>query len=151
MTGNVFLDTNVLVYAADSRVPWKQQRARAVLGALQSLGCGWISTQVAAEYFSAIVRKLPTPFSVRDAIAEVEQQLDVWNVVGVTDIVVRKALKLMRGSGVSYWDAQILATASQYGLPLLFTEDMGDNAVISGVRIVNPFREDFRLGDWLPA
>jgi predicted nucleic acid-binding protein len=146
---NAFLDTNILVYAADSRVAWKQQRARALLAELESRESGWISTQVAAEYFSAIIRKLPTPFSVQDAITEVEQQLEVWNVVAVSEIVVRTALGLARTSGVSYWDAQIVAAAAENNISLLFTEDMQHDSVISGVRILNPFHKDFRLADWL--
>jgi len=51
---------------------------------------------------------------------------------------------------MSYWDAQIWASARLNQIPLILSEDFDAGAIIEGVRFVNPFAGDFELDDWLP-
>jgi predicted nucleic acid-binding protein len=51
-----FLDTNVLVYCTDFRVPAKQRRARALVAQLSMAGDAVVSTQVLIELFHTLTR-----------------------------------------------------------------------------------------------
>ncbi|MGB9776100.1 MAG: PIN domain-containing protein [Anaerolineae bacterium] len=61
MNSRIFLDTNVLVYAYDRSEPEKQQQAIRVLDALVVRGRGAVSTQVLAEFFITVTRKITVP------------------------------------------------------------------------------------------
>ncbi len=41
--------------------------------------------------------------------------------------------------GISFWDAMIVHAARSAGCSVLYTEDLQHDAVLGGVRIVNPF------------
>jgi predicted nucleic acid-binding protein len=49
---------------------------------------------------------------------------------------------------MSYWDAQIWASARLQQIPVIFSEDFNGGAVVEGISFVNPFAEDFNLGNW---
>lgn len=61
MSARVLVDTNVLVYAYDRSAPDKQRRALDVLDNLVVSDVGAISTQVLAELFVAVTRKIANP------------------------------------------------------------------------------------------
>jgi predicted nucleic acid-binding protein len=65
MTASILVDTNILVYAYDRAAGAKQQRAVEVLEALAVHSVGAISTQVLAEFFVTITRKLAHPLPLR--------------------------------------------------------------------------------------
>ena len=50
IVGKVFIDTNIIVYANDSRFPDKQEMANDIIERLMKNGNGVISTQVLHEY-----------------------------------------------------------------------------------------------------
>lgn len=86
MTGEVLVDTNVLVYAYDHSAPQKHQRALAVLRQLvQSRGV--LSAQVLGEFFRAVTTKLGPRISPEDAYAQVQTLARAWRVVPVTSLV----------------------------------------------------------------
>ncbi len=58
MSGNVFLDTNVLLYCFDERDLHKQQVARQIVSSLVKSKCGRISTQNLQEFYNAVTKKL---------------------------------------------------------------------------------------------
>jgi predicted nucleic acid-binding protein len=58
VTERTFLDTNILLYAEDARVPAKQERAREVIAALVTDRSAVISTQVLQEFFVIATKKL---------------------------------------------------------------------------------------------
>lgn len=58
MSSRVFVDTNVLVYAYDRSEPEKQKRALEVLDHLAIYRIGIISTQILAEFFVSVTRKI---------------------------------------------------------------------------------------------
>jgi len=149
MSDRVFVDTNVLVYAYDRSEPEKQRRALEVLDRLTIRGAGVISTQVLAEFFVAVTRKIPAPLSVSEAYERIRNYLRSWAVVDVTGLIVLEAARGVRDHQFSFWDAQIWATARLNQIPVVFSEDFSDGAVIEGVRFVNPFAESFSINEWL--
>ena len=149
MTSRVLVDTNVLVYAYDRSEPEKQHRALEVLDRLAVTSVGVISTQVLAEFFVAITRRIAAPLSVAEAYERVENYLQAWDVLDVTGMIVLEATRGVREYRFNFWDAQIWATARLNQIPVVFSEDFNSGQVTEGVRFVNPFAEEFHLEDWV--
>jgi predicted nucleic acid-binding protein len=149
MSDRIFIDTNVLVYAYDRTEPKKQMRALEVLDHLVIDGVGVVSTQVLAEFCVATTHKLAVPLSVNEAYERVKNYLQSWTVVDVTGMIVLEAVRGVRDYKFNFWDAQIWATARLNQIPLIFSEDFNVGQVIEGVRVVNPFAEEFQSEDWL--
>jgi len=145
----ILIDTNVLVYAHDRADCDKQQRAIETLDRLHLTGNGRLSAQSLGEFFRATTRGAAPLLTIADAALQVERLAQAWPVLDVTPQVV---LEAVRGASVhqfSLWDAQIWAAARLNQIPLVFTEDIQAQAVVEGVRFVNPFAAGFRLEDWL--
>jgi predicted nucleic acid-binding protein len=62
-----------------------------------------------------------------------------WQIVPVDEEVVSTALQLTQRYQMSYWDAQIAASAARAGCQILLTEDLSGPDVIPGVRCENLF------------
>jgi predicted nucleic acid-binding protein len=145
----VLVDTNLLVYAYDLSEPAKRRRALDILDELARTGSGVVSSQVLAEFFVTVTRKLAQPLTVAAAYQRLERYLQSWTVVEVTGLVVLEAARGVRDYQFSFWDAQIWAIARLNQLPAVLSEDFSAGAVIEGVSFVNPFEASFRLADWL--
>ena len=148
MSARIFVDTNVLVYAYDRSEPEKQRLAFTLLDRLAITKVGTISTQVLAEFFVSVTRKLATPLSAGDAYQRVSNYLQSWTVLDMTGMVVLEAIRGVRDHQLNFWDAQIWAVAKINRAPVVFSEDFSDGQVIEGVRFVNPFARDFQVKEW---
>ena len=149
MSGSILVDTNVLVYAYDRADTAKQRRAVSVLDALVQRSTGVISTQVLAEFYVAVTRKIAMPLTGAQAMTRVEHYLQAWPVLDVTGLIVLEATRGVRDHQLSFWDAQLWATARLNQMPLIFSEDFNVGATLEGVSFVNPFDAAFRLVDWV--
>lgn len=136
MTVRKFLDTNVLVYANDTRDPRKQAQAASLIDETLREGTLVVSTQVLQEYFVAATRKLAVPAHVARAQVALLSLVDVV-VPGVEDILAAMDLHQLRG--YSYWDSLIIRTALAGRCAILFSEDLQHGHRIDGLQIVNPF------------
>lgn len=138
MTGKLFFDTNVVVYAYDDTEPTKQAIARDLLRDAASKQVGTISVQVLGEFFHATVvrRKLLTCDMATIAI----RALSSLEVVGIDATLVEDAIALHRRCQLRYWDALILATARRAGATTVVSEDMSEGQDYDGVRVYNLFR-----------
>ncbi len=143
MNGRTLVDTNVLVYAYDRSEPAKQRRALEVLDRLAMGQTGVLSTQVLAEFFVAVTRKIPAPLSAEEAYERVHNYLQSWHVLDVTGMVVLEAARGVRVHQFNFWDAQVWATARLNQIPTVLSEDFNAGQVTEGVSFVNPFAEDF--------
>ena len=63
MTGTIFVDANILIYAHDLDAGAKQLRAAACLRELWDSGSGRMSTQVLQEFCLNVTRKILRPRS----------------------------------------------------------------------------------------
>lgn len=136
MTGRVFIDTNVLVYADDVDAGEKRDRAQAVLRDAIASGQAVLSTQVLQEFFVVATRKLGVPAEVAQQKVEVLARLDV---VVVRPDMILAAIDLCRLRRLSFWDALVIKCAASSGCTRLLTEDLSNGQIIDGVRIENPF------------
>jgi predicted nucleic acid-binding protein len=144
----ILVDTKVLVYAHDPADPGKQARAIATLDHVHASGQGRLTTQVLAEFFCIVAQGRKARLSVADAARQVDRLLRAWRVLEVTPLVVTEALRGVTAHKMSYWDAQLWATARLNQVPVLFSEDFSTGAVLEGVRFVSPFRDPFDAAAW---
>ena len=136
MTGRVFFDTNVLVYAAVGSGKDEPKRKRS-LTLIESEDFG-TSAQVLQEFFVTVVRKAARPLSPAQALEWIEQ----WAVFPCQRIdhqLVRIAIEQSERFAISYWDAAILAAAEALGARTVYSEDLNDGQQYGRVRVVNPF------------
>ncbi|MDI6900622.1 MAG: PIN domain-containing protein [Anaerosomatales bacterium] len=149
MSVGVVVDTNVLVYALDARDPVKRSAARALLAKLAEAGRGVLTAQVLAEYFSVATSKLAPPLDPVTAALQVAEFRRAFSVLDVTADVVEDAARGVVQHQLSFWDAQLWATARLAGFDVILSEDFQDGREIEGVRFVDPFGRGFRLEGWL--
>lgn len=67
--------------------------------------------------------------------------LSSFKVVAIDLSLVLEAVRIQERSGISYWDAQIIAAAKLAGCGLLYSEDLQDEGLYEGLRVRNPFKE----------
>jgi predicted nucleic acid-binding protein len=151
MAASALLDTNLLIYAHDRSEPQKQQRALLVLDRVQSTGAGALTTQILGEFSTTATRRLSASLTLEAAARQVELMARVWPVFDVTAFTILEALRGTISYQMSYWDAQIWASALLNQVPIILSEDFNSGAVLEGVRFLNPFADDFDLDAWLPA
>lgn len=136
------VDTNLLVYVYDPRVPAKQRRATDVL--LQGLKQDSIRLphQAIVEFVAAVTRPSasgPPLMPAAEARREAEELLSIFGVLYPNDAVVRTALRGSAMYGLSWFDAHMWAYAEVYALSELWSEDFQHERLYGTVRAVNPF------------
>lgn len=136
MTDRWFVDTNVYVYAVDTRDRRKQRAAQQLLSAERSRLV--LSAQVLGEFYVTVTRKLPDPLPPRDAAAAVAG-LSVFPAVVLDNRLANAAMATSDAHQLSYWDALIIEAAAAAGCERVLSEDLNDGQTIRGVEIVNPF------------
>lgn len=149
MSASVLIDTNILVYAYDRSTLRKQQRALDVLDQLVQNEIGAVSTQVLAEWFVTVTRKLKSPLSVIDATERLTRFVQVWSVLELSPMIVLEAARGVRDYQFSFWDAQIWATARLNQISVVLSEDFNVGATIEGVTFINPLTDSFVFSDWI--
>ena len=145
----VFVDTNVLVYAYDRSEPEKQRQASWILDRLALAGIGVVDTQIMAEFFVAVTRKISAPLSVEEAYQRIQNYVRSWPVLRISEMVVLEAARGVRDYQFSFWDAQVWAAARLNQISVVFSEDFNTGSQIEGISFVNPFSADFRFGKWI--
>jgi len=130
------LDTNLLVYAIDSAAGARHDAAGQIIQHAVRLDC-WLTLQAVSEFYAAVTRKgiVQPP----DAAAQAADWLDLFPCTAASEAAARTALANAAVGRASYWDALLVATASEAGCRVILTEDLVDGADLGGVRIRNPF------------
>jgi len=140
MTGDRFLvDTKILVYAYDRAESTKQIRSRQILNWLVTSGSGALSTQVLAEFFSAVTRRLSEKMSPREGYVRLQEYVRAWRVVSLTPEIILESARGTVTHQFPFYDAQIWATAKLSGIPAVLSEDFSHASRIEGVLFLNPF------------
>jgi len=138
MTGKVFVDSNILVYAHDIDSGPKHVRAKQCLAQLWDTGTGYLSTQVLQEFYVNVTRKIKKPLRPSEARAIV-RDFSLWVRSFLTPATVVRASEISETWSISFWDGMILAAAEKDGVAELWSEDMSHGQAIAGVRVRNPF------------
>ena len=145
MTVPVFVDTNVFLYARDSREAAKRKHAADWLAFLWQEQTGRTSVQVLSEFYVNATRKLSPGMSPASAWDDI-QSLMAWRPQALDEVVLTRGWQIQQRYGLSWWDSLVVAAAQEQGCGLLLTEDLQDGGVFGGVTVRSPFtlscRED---------
>ena len=144
----ILIDTNLLIYLYDQNQPTRQSRAVAVLDQLELIGLGRLSVQSLSEFFSVSTIKISPPLTPSEALNQVNLFIRSWPVFDLTPLIVLEAARGVRDYQMSYYDAQIWATARLNQIPTIFSEDFNVGATLEGVQFINPFAAEFVLDNW---
>ncbi|HEY1708367.1 MAG TPA: PIN domain-containing protein [Rhizomicrobium sp.] len=130
------IDTNILLYATDKDDVVRQSIAIDILTSAARVETG-LTEQSIVEFANVAMRKAGTP------LAEVEMIVRRWLnsftlLVPNKDVIV-DTLALLTRYQLSVWDARLLAVCGASGCNVLLSEDMQNNTVYNGVRVLNPF------------
>lgn len=132
MSGKVFIDSNIVIYAIG------QASSKAHLAAPLFVGLPTISTQVISETVNVVTRRLGMAVSdIRRLVAWLESTCAVEI---ITLASIHLAQDVRERNGFSWYDSLIIASALEADCGQLFSEDMQHGQVISDrLTIVNPF------------
>ena len=131
-----FLDTNVVVYLLSGDRA-KAERAERLIAA-----GGVVSVQVLNEFVAVARRKARLAWpDIRDVLTAVRATCAV---AALTAEVHERALAVAEATNLHIYDATIIAAAAVNRCAVVYSEDLGHNQTIDGVRITNPFQRLFR-------
>lgn len=136
MTGRVFIDSNVIVYANDARDAARQRKAAELVAGLMKDGNGVVSTQVLQEYASVALGKLKQDEA---TVLRVLRLLETMTVVQASPLLVRRAVELRRIYEIGFWDAGIIAAAEEADCDRIVSEDFNAGQYYGGILAVAPF------------
>jgi predicted nucleic acid-binding protein len=133
---NAFVDTNILVYAADESTP-KGRKTVIARELLRQPGLHF-SVQVLNEFVASARHpgKLNLPRERERRWLEGWLQLPVASLTAETFL---RALAIHARYQVSHWDSLILAAAVESGCSIVYSEDLNHGQEYAGIRVVNPF------------
>jgi len=103
----------------------------------------------AAQFFNVAVRKLHPGLPIEKAMEWTGRFVRVWPVFDLTPQIVLEATRGVRDYKLSYYDAQIWATARLNQVTIVFSEDFQDGLFLEGVKFVNPFAPGFDINQWI--
>lgn len=136
MSVEIFLDTNILVYAVTSDDKEQAKRKR-VLEIIETADFA-TSAQVLQEFYVTVTSKLAEPLAPEQALAWIEE-LEVFPCVAIEASLVKIAIEISVRYQTSYWDGAILAAAESISAPRLYTEDLNHGQRYGSVEAFNPF------------
>lgn len=139
MSGPVFVDTNIWVYARNPADPVKHATARRWLDELWETGSGRTSVQVLNEYYVTVTRRLSRPLPADDAWRDVTAML-AWSPRAIDETALQQARSIEQRHRLNLWDCLVVASASLQDCETLLTEDLQDGLLVANVRVRNPFR-----------
>jgi predicted nucleic acid-binding protein len=134
----VFVDTNVLLYAASGR-PADAPKAARARQLIQDEPVS-LSFQVLQEFYANAVSAKKLNLSP----AEAAKWCAAWMQFPVASLSLEtfvRTLEVAHKFKISNWDAAILAAAAQLGCPLVYSEDLAHGQDYDGVVVENPFRD----------
>ena len=134
MNGNIFLDTNILIYTYSTTEPTKQSIARNLVTSNQI----FISTQVLQELANVLNMKFKVDWvQVSQVLLECSNNFQILN---NNEFVISDACRVADKYKYSFYDSLIISAALQANCNTLYSEDMTHNHLLDGsLRILNPF------------
>ena len=138
MTGPLFVDANVLLYARDEGEPRKLERARAWLDHLWREGLGRTSMQVLSEAYVNLKRR-QSPGLARDAAWDHVAKYLAWKPRPIDEELFARARQVEQRYRISWWDSMVVAAAQLQQCAVLLTADLQDGMAFGGVTVRSPF------------
>lgn len=130
------LDTNILVYAADTTAGSKHDQAKSIVIRLAQRH-GVLPQQVMGEFLN-VVRRFPN-MNARHTRRIASDLIGPFTILPTSPDNLFDAFDLATRHKLQFWDAVILTVCRVNGVGCLITEDMQDGAVVDGVLLLDPF------------
>ncbi len=140
---NVFVDTNILIYAHDMDAGSKHDVAVSIIKNIWEEETGVISTQVMQEFYINVTRKIPNPLTHARARGIIVNYFS-WHVELIGPHTILSASEIEERYLLSFWNSLIIAAACQVKAKKILTEDLTHGQIIEGILIENPFLKTFR-------
>lgn len=136
MATDVFIDTNILLYAASS-APDEAHKTIIARNLLETTQFG-ISLQVIHEFYVNATGKLAKTIP-EQKVTAVLALLRLQPVVPMTWELFEVSRMIRTRYQISFWDAAIIAAAKELGATTIFSEDLNHGQEYDGVKVTNPF------------
>jgi predicted nucleic acid-binding protein len=141
VSSNVYLDTNIFIYAVDTRDARKHSTARDLIDSTFQKGICAYSVKVMAEWRNVMIRKYRTQMS-----AEYRSDFLKWlmsnNPAPMTGNLILRADDIANKYSISPFDSTHIQSALDMKCQYFLSEDMQDGLVINEtLTIVNPFSD----------
>jgi len=141
MKGNVFLDTNIIVYLFDKTDAAKHASVKRLIRECLKKYTGHISTQVVNEFVVVVSEKIKNPIPFEEIKKRITSLSDMLTISPLAFLTCKKSIEIKQRYGYSYWDSLIISSALLNHCSILYTEDMQDGQTIEKtLKIVNPFK-----------
>ena len=136
MPAEVFLDTNVLVYAFDKEAVSKREVARSILIGDEDWVLSW---QVVQEFSNVALHRFKAPMRGADLADYLELVLMPHCRVMPSKELYVQAIGVQAQTSYRFYDSLIVASALAAGAKQLYSEDLQAGRKIGDLKIVNPF------------
>ena len=131
----LFVDTNILIYAHDRDALDKHEKAKNLVSELWSRRLlPAISVQVLQELYVNLIRRNVSDVDARRTIDD----YCVWQVVDNDTTLLKEGIELRERFRLSFWDGLILAAARRAQAGTIWSEDLNTGQNYDGVVAVNP-------------
>lgn len=135
MSVNVFIDSNIFLYAFSDKDIAKQAVAKVII----LNDSPTISVQVINEVSNNLLKKLR--FTENEITQFIKDCYSRYTVVNFTKEIFITASKLRDDHQFSYYDSVIVASALVHQCQILYSEDMQHGQIVgNSLKILNPFR-----------
>jgi predicted nucleic acid-binding protein len=139
---DIFVDTNILLYAHDRHFADKRARCLAWLRFLSDREQARVNLQVLNELTSVLLRK--RWFETEEQVFDIVDAFSAFGAAPLTSHETDTARSLRKTTGYSWWDCLLLASAIELGCTHFLSEDLQDGQKIAighgkGLTIVDPF------------
>ena len=135
------VDTDVIIYIYDSDNLEKSENAQQLIEAIVPSNLAVISTQIVGELFCHLNKYM------KNAKEVVSLYLDNWKVLEINSLIIKEAIRAVSLYQMSYWDAQIWASAKLNQVPFIISEDVPGQNPLETVTYLNPFVTDFNINE----
>jgi predicted nucleic acid-binding protein len=140
MSGKVFLDSNIIIYAYDPDDLQKQARAIDLIQEVAADGRGVVSYQVVQEFLNFSLGKAQVKLTHRDAQQVLAELLLPMLTVHSSATLFSAAIRLHERHRLSWYDSLIVSAAQQAGCEILYSEDLQHGQQFGALTIQDPFR-----------
>lgn len=133
---SAFVDSNILIYAAEESSPATRHTlvAREVLRQREL----WISVQVLNEFI--VNARKPNKLNLSQSQQrQWLEYLQLFQVASVTWQTFIQALIIHTRYQLSHWDSLIIASAKETDCEIIYSEDLSHDQEYDGVKVINPF------------
>lgn len=140
MSGEIFLDTNILVCVIDERDLRRQRAARELIQELIRSDSACVSWQVVQEFLNVATTKLKPRLS--EALTKVYFETLLMPLCSIwpSQAILERAIELQAGHKLQFYDSLIVASALEAGCQSLYSEDLQTGRRFGDLTIENPFK-----------